>query len=397
MQIDSLQYSIPYVILVLWFGLLFIAEYLVKRQETGLSQNLNVIRWASLGSLLLFFGLRGFIGWDWTIYYPAFKEIPSLFSFKQGLYTATRFDYGFVTYMAMVKSVWNNYNFFIFVNTLLDLIILTAFLRQFSRYSFSLSCLVFVIMGGFYFETDILRSAKAILLFILSIKYIYERKLVPFLLITFTAILFHISAVLYLPLYFILHRKISKRTILIIFICGLAVFLLQVEYVRPFLLWFASLLGEKFTLLLEKYLQIAAYSSAYGITIGLLERIITASLIIIYFDKLIRKDSFNRVFINTYLIYFIIFFYFAEIKIIPFRVGGMLSFAYWILYPALLTIIEKRNNRIIFIVCFFAYSLIKIAGMTDTVLYRYTNFLFGADDFSSRLKIFESVQDILMR
>jgi hypothetical protein len=397
MPVESLKYSIPYLFLVFWFILLFIAEYQIKRQETGVSQNLKVIRWASLAGLIFFFGFRGLIGWDWSLYYPAFKEIPSLFSFKPGLYTSTRFDYGFVTYMAFIKTIWNNYHFFILISTLIDIIILSAFFKQFSRYSFSLSCLIFVIMGGFYLETDILRSAKALMLFILSIRYIKERKLVPFLLINLLAILFHISAALYLPLYYILNREISKRIILMIFICGLSVFLLQVEYIRPFLFWLAAILGEKFTLLLEKYLQIEAYSSAYGITIGLLERVITASLIIIYYERLIRKENFNRIFINTYLIYFIIFFYFAEIKIIPFRVGGMLSFVYWVIYPALLTVIERRNNRIIFIVCFFAYSLIKIAGMTDTVLYRYTNVLFGADDFSSRLKIFESVRDFLMK
>jgi hypothetical protein len=252
-------------------------------------------------------------------------------------------------------------------------------------------------MGGFYLETDLLRSAKAILLFTLSIKYINERNPVAFLLINLAAILFHISAVLFLPAYFILNRAISKKVILLIFISGITIFLLQIEYIRPFLAWLASMLGEKFTILLEKYLQIEAYSSAYGITIGLLERLVTASLILIYYDKLIKKDSINLLFINTYLIYFIIFFYFAEIKIIPVRVGGMFSFVYWAIYPALLSIIEKKNNRIIFIGCFFAYSLIKIAGMTDTILYRYSNVLLGAEDFQSRLKIFKTVHDILMK
>jgi hypothetical protein len=397
MTIEGLKYSVPYVTLVLWFILLYSAEFIVKKQTTGLAVNLKVIRLSSLAGLIFFFGFRGFIGWDWSLYYPAFRSIPALFSFKQGLFTVTRFDYGFVTYMSLVKSIWNNYHFFILINTLIDILILSAFLKQFSRYSFPLSCLVFIIMGGFYLETDLLRSAKAILLFILSIKYINEKKPVAFLLINLVAISFHISAVLFLPLYFILNRSISKRIIFFVFAAGLIIFLLQIEYIRPFLAWLASILGEKFTILLEKYLQIAAYSSAYGITIGLLERIITASLILIYYDKLIKKDSFNLLFINAYFIYFIIFFYFAEIKVIPIRVGGMFSFVYWVIYPALITVIERRNNRILFILCFFAYSLIKIAGMTDNVLYNYSNVLFGADDFQSRLKIFESVRDVLMR
>jgi hypothetical protein len=397
MVIESLKYSFPYLFLVLYFIALFILEYIVRHRETMLAVNLQIVRWLSFLGLLLFFGFRGFIGWDWYIYYPEFKNTPALLSFEPGLFSTSRLDYGFIIYLSFVKSIWNNYHFFILINTFIDLLIILLFIKQYSKYSYSFAFLLFIVMGGFYLETDLLRSAKAIMLFILSLKYLRERKLAPYLLINIAGSMFHISAVLFLPLYIFLHKKLSRKFVLMIFAAGLTIFLLQLQYIRPFLFWVASILGEKFTLLLEKYLQISAYSSAYGITIGLLERIITASLIIIYYDKLTRENENNVLFINSYLIYFVFFFYFAEIKIIPVRVGGMFAYAYWAIFPAFLRMFEKKNNRAIFISCFFAYSLIKIAGMTDTILYNYANVLFTQDDFQMRKEIFESSLPVLFR
>jgi hypothetical protein len=75
----------------------------------------------------------------------------------------------------------------------------------------------------------------------------------------------------------------------------------------------------------------------------------------------------------------------------------LFSFGYWIIYPAIFKAIEKINNRIIFIFFIFIYSLIKIAGMTDNLLYRYTNILFGQDDILGRQKIFDSVKEFLLK
>jgi hypothetical protein len=395
MQVESLRYSIPYISLVVYFILLFITEYLVRKQAAHSDTNIKIIRWAGLVGLLFFFGLRGFIGWDWTIYYPAFKSVPDLFSSVEGIYTRTRFEVGFVAYMSVIKSIWNNYHFFIFVNTLLDILILNLILKQFSRISFSISCLLFVIMGGFYLETDLLRNAKSIMLFLLSLQYIRDRKIVPFFILNIVGCMFHISAVLYLPLYFFMHRIIPRKIVLTIFLVGIFIFLIQFEYVRPLLKEIASLLGERYTVILNKYLSSEMYSSGYGITIGFIERIITSALIIIYYNIIIKQNRHNILFINGYILFFIIFFYFSEIKIIPVRVGMLFSFGYWIIYPAIFKAIEKINNRIIFII--FIYSLIKIAGMTDNLLYRYTNILFGQDDILGRQKIFDSVKEFLLK
>jgi hypothetical protein len=397
MPLESLKYSIPYISLIIFYILLFFTEYLVRKQDTHSLLKNQIIRLLSIGGLLFFFGLRGFVGWDWTIYYPGFDTVPPLYKLTAGFFADTRFEYGFVTYFSAIKTIWNNYHFFIFINTLIDLLIIRELFKQYSKTSFSMSCLLFIIMGGFYLETDLIRNAKSIMIFLLSIKYLQERKILPYFILNLIGCMFHISAVIFLPLYFFIHKMIPKKIVLTIFISGLIIFILQIEYVSPILNEIATALGEKFTIILGKYLRTNQYSTAYGYTIGFVERVVTSGLIIYYYDAIIKQNRHNILFINSYILFFFFFFFFAEIRIIPIRVGGLFYFSYWILYPAIYNAIQKRNNRIIFISYIFCYSLIKIAGMTDNILYRYVNVLLSADSVEARLRIFESSSDILFK
>ena len=396
MIVESLKYSFPYLALVSFLIFLFLVENFVRKQESHYTANIQIIRWVSLGSVLLFFGFRGFVGWDWVNYYPVFNDSPTFFSLDLEAFHKTRFENGFVLYTILIKTIWNNYHFFVFINTLTDLLILFAFLKQFSKYSFSLSCLVFLAMGGFYFEVDLLRNSKSVLLFLLSLKYLRDRNIIVYLMINITGSFFHITALLFLPLYFFLHKVVKRQIIIIIFILGLTLFFLQIEYVRPILKFMAVLLGEKFTLLLNKYLEIDLYSKSYGITIGLIERIFTAFLIFKYYSVLIEKDRNNILFINAFILFFIVFMYFSEIRVIPARIGMLFSFSYWILYPAIYNAIQNRNNKIFFLSFIFLYSIIKIAGITDNIFYRYVNVLISSDGADIRLQIYEKFKEQLL-
>lgn len=397
LPLDSIRYSIPYIGLVLYFILLFFLERQVNKQDLNIASNNLMIRLLAGGGLLFFFGLRGFIGWDWTVYFPAFKDTPGIFSLTLDSFAVSRYEPAFIVLMSVFKTLSGNYHFFIFFNTLADIIILIVFLKQFSKISISLSCLLFIVMGGFYLETDLLRNAKSIMLFLLSLKYLRDRKLAPYLILNLIGCIFHFSSLIYIPLYFFLHKQISRKTISIIFVIGILLYLLQIEYIRPLVIRLTYVMGERTSDIIWKYVNNNLYSVSYGITIGFIERLITCSLILIYYYKLISDNRNNILFINSYVLYFIFFFYFAEIKIIPVRVGGLFYFSYWILLPSIFSIIKNKNNKILFLSYIFIYSLIKMAGMSDNILYRYKSVLFMKDNFEKRLEVFESSKNFFLR
>lgn len=128
------------------------------------------------------FGFRGFVGWDWVNYYPAYQEIVPLFS--RGYlnnYDIGTFEGGFVTFMSVVKLISSNYHFFILICVVIDVSILHVFFkRHSSNYAFSFLIFIALYLGA---ELDILRNMKSIGLFLLSVKYIQQRRFLPYLLL----------------------------------------------------------------------------------------------------------------------------------------------------------------------------------------------------------------------
>jgi hypothetical protein len=375
---EVFSYTIPYLILIVTLSFLAILEY--KFRDIVL-----IKRWIQLYCflvLLFFFGLRGFIGWDWYNYYILFKKVPTITD--GGLlnfYSSSLNEPGFVTYVSIVKSIWPNYHFFIFVSTFIDLIIVSIFINRYSRF-FVFSFILFIILGGFYLETDLLRNAKSIILFLISIKYIQDRKAFQFFGLNILGITFHVSSIMYLPMYFVLKRKFSRVFVISLFIIGNVIFLFHLEYIKPIILFFSHLLGGKFEYLASFYFN-SSYTKPYGLTIGYFERLIMGFLVILFYKKLIINSQ-NLIFVNAYLIYFVLFFYFSEVGVIGLRLGNLFVFSYWILIPLIIETFNFVTNKLFYLFYLYLYIIIKTFGMTNTILYKYDNILWGIESYEER-------------
>ena len=380
---SSLLFSFPYLLLVFFLIFLSITEYAF----TGYKLIKSIVQLSCLGLFLFFFGLRGFIGWDFVNYYPLFNDIPKLFSVHFiSFISKSPTETGFLLYTSFIKTICNSYIFYNFVNTLIDLIIINIFLTRYSP-NYALGFLMFLVLGGFYLETDLLRNAKSIMLFILSIKYLLERNTAKYFIFNLIGMTFHVSSIFYLPLYFIAHRSINRNMLIILFIIGNILFLFQIEYIRIVVRNISEILGGRFTLLANQYFSNKLFSASYGLTIGYVERLITAGLVIMLYKRLLNYNSYSVVFINLFIYYFIIFFFFGELKFISVRVGSLFLISYWILIPTLFEVLRLSNNKFIFLLFFFFYSVFKTYGMTNSVLFKYDNVLFSYDKFNLRKNI----------
>jgi len=244
-------------------------------------------------------------------------------------------------------------------------------------------------MEGFILEVNLLRNIKSVLLFLISLRYIENRKFFKFLILNLLGILFHWSAIIYLPLYFFLHKKVDLRVYFFIFILGNVIYLLQIQYVKPIVIFIASLMGKVAIGKAEGYMASTIFGAQYGITLGYLERVATSLLIMFYYNKLISKSKSNILFINSFFIFFIVYFFFSEISIIVNRVGILFFFSYWILWPQIINISEKLTKYLLFF--FMAiYLNMRIVSMTNNVLYKYDNIMFkNCQSYQERLKVYE--------
>ena len=144
---------------------------------------------------------------------------------------------------------------------------------------------MFILFGGLTIEFNLYRNSKAIICFLLSINYLQKRKLIPYLLLNALGCYFHISALLYLPLYFILDRRINMKLIWTLFIIGNVIYLFQIPYLSKILLSVGSILGGRINALIYFYMADSHFGVSAGITIGYIERAISFILLALYYQK----------------------------------------------------------------------------------------------------------------
>lgn len=376
------MYSQPYIYLIVFLLIISALSIFIRLDKKSIKV-LNIIAGITF---ILFFGLRGFIGWDWHSYFPYFKEMPILNSFNK---IDHNFEIGFSLFSSIIKTINPNYHFFIFINTLVDFILLhIIFKRYLPNYLYAFAFVSFIVMEGLIAEVNLIRNIKGILLFLLSLKHIENKNLIKFLFLNVLGITFHWSSVIFFPLYFFFSKKLELRIFIAIFVVGNIVYLSQFQFVKPIVEFISSLLGETAQSRAETYLGSATYNAQYGITIGYIERIATSALIMIYYNRLIQRSKSNIMFINAFIIFFVVYFYFSEISIIVSRVGILFFFSYWILWPLIIDLSTNVSKYMLFI-ALSIYMNLRITKMTNNILFRYDNVMIGQfESHKDRAKIF---------
>lgn len=374
----SYTYAIPYVLVF------FILVYLLWKEKKGYANAGKI----ALFLMLFFIGLRGHVYTDYISYYPYYRELPSIFDISYYL-QETNYEKGFVIYSSIIKTIFPNYFIWVFINSLIDL---SIFYWLFKRYSLSvvLSCIVFLAFNGLAIEFNLYRNSKAIVLFLLSIPLLQERRFIPYLLINVIACTFHISAVLYIPLYFILTKKYSKFLIWLIFICVNAIFILKISISGKLLGMLSPLIGGEG--IVNKLGDYFISAEAYGFSFGYFERTVSFILFTVYYDRLVRASRCNMIFYNCFFVYYVLFYVFADVTVFAERIPLIFIFSYWVLYPNILGVLKQNNRRIIlFFILLLCFMKIIIAN--NNITSKYDNILFGAMSFDTREVIFHNNMD----
>lgn len=392
MPIFSPAYSIPYLVV---FILLFLMWQLEVSKRSK-KQSINGVCLFIFILLLVFIGLRGFIYSDWTAYYPAFESIPTadLVNWDYFLPTTEKADSdwepGFLLYSILLKSIGLDYFGWNFVSTFIDLSII-SFLFKKNLKCYALAFIVFFVYAGFGMEVNLMRNAKSIVLFLISVRYLKKKSFFPYLSLNLVGFFFHVSSLVYILAYPFLAHKISKKIFWTIFVVGNIIFLLHIHYLTPLLMGFAELLGGRTASQLFAYMTGGV---SYGITIGYLERCFMFILFMRNYDRFV-KDGGMYIYLNMYLIYLFFFFYFAELSIVGTRLAALFIPSYWFLLPTFYSYLTTKKTKVYFCSLLFFYGVMKIVSANNNIYSRYDNLLFGIESYESRRYIFNRYSDKL--
>lgn len=333
--------------------------------------------------LIGFLGLRGFIGWDWWAYYPSYNNLPNGFNY----------EIGYEIWSNIFYKIGLSYHHFTFINTVADILILAYVLKKYSKYPI-FSMFLFLAVQGLSFEVDLLRNAKAVLLFIISIQFIKERKIIPFLILNILGMTFHMSSIIYLPMYFILNRNYSRKIILPLIILGNIYYLLDTKIFIHILEYMSSVLPAAVGGKITSYLSIIPQN--YKLPIGTLyfERLVTFIMVFFFLHKeknhREKENPYSLIMENSFYIFYLIFLFTSEFFIASTRIGILFIYANWFLWG---DIIENLRNTKIKAAVFLIAVLIggnRIYNHFDfngnKILYRYENIITDHKSYEEKMK-----------
>lgn len=341
----------------------------------------------SLLLLILFFGLRGYIGYDWYSYKPNFDSISTLGQIFQGGFFNSGYELGFQVYTSFIKTITKNYFIYNFINTFIDFIILFFVLKRYSKYPL-LSLLLFFGVYGIALEIDMLRNAKSIMLFLISINYIEKRELLKFLGLNILGLLFHSSSILYLPMYFILNIKWNKKLILALFILGNIYYLSDIRVAMKIIKEYNTILPTGLGAKLSGYFGIIPLDFPLGFSLYYFERVIIFLLCWLV-DENIKNKKYGNIMLNSIYISIFFFLYLSEFSIVSMRFGLLFIYSYWFILPMLLEIYPKLPIIVVAIIVSMFRLNNQINFIGNKEVYSYQNILLNSQPLEVQLKKIE--------
>ncbi|MCJ7840500.1 EpsG family protein [Lederbergia sp. NSJ-179] len=305
--------------------------------------------------LLLFIisAFRGNFTTDYNNYTFLFRKINSFGFFDAFIYGPER-EFGYVLLNRTIGLFTSNEIFLFAITTF---IILFGFYHQFKKYSVNiwLSVLMLVTAGSYYASFNITRQILAASIIFIGSKFLYERKFFKYLLVVLLAFLFHKTALIMIPFYFILNFRINIRNLLLFFISS-TILVFYFDGVIDFVQNFAY----------DNYTE-----NSYGMTGQNVANVVLPIAFLIFslfhVKKLDPKNNMHRIWFNAVVFYAIFNILALQVEMVE-RLSRFFASYALLLIPFLFSKMQNKNLRVIYMmVLIFVLILYNFVILSDSV------------------------------
>jgi len=152
------------------------------------------------------------VGSDLVVYSRQYVAISRLQSFSEILINQKNFGYTILNWLVFY-IVGADFQWFLIVVAIISVVPIGFLIYKHSKAPY-LSFLLYIALGFYDFSFSGLKQSIALGLVILSYEFVIKRKLKPFLVIVCLAATFHMSALVFIPFYFVVNIKWDKNKIL---------------------------------------------------------------------------------------------------------------------------------------------------------------------------------------
>ena len=314
---------------------------------TSYEQRSNKYKYTVLALACLIFatiaGLRDAWAWpDAAVYMWSFQQSLDIFNFSFSDKIIGYNEKGFYLLSVIVRTFTDNYHIFFLVVSFLSFYYLYKNLKQYSIFPL---IGLFAYISRFYYGRHFMqiRAGLAYVILLLGIKYIFERDWKRYFLIVFIASLFHRSALIGIPLYFICNWiNVKKWHILVA---------LAISFIIG--IWGQDLMH---TLVEDNAsdLNIIRYSEAGGedkqlIGLGIRNPMIYFQTIILILYTFLEKklaplNKYYYVIRTAYLYSSMILICFCTYKVLSARTSSIYATLEFAIIPSLIYLFNKKNR-----------------------------------------------------
>jgi hypothetical protein len=209
----------------------------------------------------------------------------------------------------------------------------------------------------------VVRSTLAYIILFYSIKFIQHKNLIRFLIFIIIATLFHWTAIVFIPAYFVYHFRFSKK----IAVVSLLLVPITIRLFLPALLTISSVLGGIYAARTQLYLIQGSGQSAS--LLGLLDMIF---LLVLFLAMYIKRYSFDSQYSGMLKLFYVGFLIYIGAYItspVFFRLSAPYVITQVILLPYLIGLSHERYAKFII----FILMLLYLAFRLDSTLSDYWN------------------------
>jgi len=298
--------------------------------------------------LVGFVGLRDEVGSDW----PTYVEI---FNFENSNEPSPHHvEYGFILLVRAIRQMGLSFSSLVLVTAVISLSIKFVAIKKISPLCF-IPVLYYVSYYLVEYEMSGIRQAVAMGFAMLSLVYVQKRRLLPFLLCIFLGAFFHVSILIFLPIYFFDKIVFSNNAYLVITMLSL---LFVFTNASDVLLNLISVIPLG-AFVVSKITSYSQSNVIVGLTLGHVPYILFATIFIYY--RRIVNDRFYDTILNGFIIGLFLSFVFSGSLSVLNRLTYYYLLLGGILFSYILYYTQYKINKFVIFSMLSFFAIVKIA------------------------------------
>lgn len=313
--------------------------------------------------LCIISGTRYYLGGtDYYVYKTIFDVVPVLSDFDfetiHSIYGTFEAEKGYLFFCSVFKTIGFNFFGFTLIHSIIFYTCIYIGLKKYNK-NFNLLIIVFLYKMFFYDTFISLRQSITIGIFFVSLRFIENKRIIPYLICCALAVTFHNGAYILFLIYFINRYKLTKKKIIIlncIFIPTIILGILHVPILAPFQ-GIINYLDSEATMNKARNLIESSETSGIGI-FHTLEYFLIMIFVVRNYSQIIEQDKHAEFILKLFLVLLPLFTLFRGYAILT-REKDYFLFTYAVILQYLCQIKGKRHYMLVQIVtvaiCLFGF------------------------------------------